>query len=102
MLAGLPGTAVMLSRRFTTSVTSQRSFTLSYTMPGAGSTTETETYTSAKSFKETFHGFRFTNPKTGITFRAAELIKQHVDPTVIYIAKHPFLTVRLEEFSHTQ
>jgi len=67
-----------------------------------GSTTEAETYTSIKSFKETFHGFRFTNPKMGIMFRAAKLIEHHVDPTVIYIAKHPFLTVHLEEFSHTQ
>jgi hypothetical protein len=98
MSVRLLGTTMTLSRRFTTSATSQRSFTLSYTMPGAGGTTETEIYPSAKFFRDTFHGVRFTNPKTGITVRAADL---DVDPTVVYVAKHPFLAVRLEESSHT-
>jgi hypothetical protein len=92
----------MLSRRFTTSATFQRSFTISFTMPGTGGNAETETYESAKSFRETFHGFRFTNPQTSKTYRAAELPAYHTDPTVVYIAKHPFLTTRLEEHSHTQ
>ena len=91
-----------LSRRFTTSATCQRSFTISFKMPRADGDTETETYESAKSFRETFHGFRFTNPQTGKTYRAAELPTYHTDPTVVYTAKHPFLTTRLEEHSHTQ
>jgi hypothetical protein len=68
-------------------------------MSKAGSTTETETYMSTKSFQDTFHRFQFTNPKMGNTFQAADLLEQHVDPTIVYIAKHPFLTVHLEGYS---
>jgi hypothetical protein len=91
-----------LSRRFTTSVTSSQRFTLSFTMPGADGDIETESYPSAKAFRDTFHGFRFTNPKTGMTLPAADLPKNHVDPTVVYIAKNPFLKARLEEYSYNQ
>ncbi|KIM87828.1 hypothetical protein PILCRDRAFT_3562 [Piloderma croceum F 1598] len=71
-------------------------------MPGADGDIETESYVSAKAFRDTFHGFRFTNPKTGITFGAADLPKNHVDPTTIYIAKHPFLKAQLKESSYNQ
>lgn len=35
--------------------TSQRHFTISYTIPGPGSDIETEIYSSAKAFQDTFH-----------------------------------------------
>jgi len=33
---------------------------------------------------------------------SASCLPEHVDPTVIYIARHPFLTARLEDYSHNQ
>lgn len=48
-----------------------------------------------------FTGFLFTNPETNKTFAATSL-PDHIDPTVTYIAKHPFLAARLEGYSHNQ
>jgi hypothetical protein len=91
-----------LSRRLSTSAISQRSFTLSFKIAGSNNETETETYNSAKEFQEIFHGFRFTNPKTGRTFKPLSLPEQHEDPAVVYIAKHPFLVAHLENYDHNQ
>ena len=46
-------------------------------------------------------GFLFTNPETNKTFVVTSL-PDHIDPTVTYIAKHPFLTAQLEGYSHNQ
>ena len=91
-----------LSCWLTTFATSQCSFTLSFTMSGTDGKTETESYKSTKAFQDTFHRFQFTNPKMGKTFWATDLPKCHVDPTIVYIAKHPFLKACLEEYSYNQ
>lgn len=98
MLVRLAGTT--LSRQLRTSAISKRHrgpLTLSFVIAG---TTETETYAFAKYFRNAFQGFRFTNPKTGNTFVAADLPKYHTDSSVVYIAKHPLLPARLDEYSH--
>ena len=96
----LLGTA--LSRRFTTSAVSHRYFTVSYIIAGTDNEEHTETYASSKNFQKSFSGFRFTNPKTGLTFNPEDLQEQHIDPTVVYIAKHPFFKARMEDYSHSQ
>jgi len=90
-----------LSRQLTTSAVSQRSFTFSYTIDGTRGETQTKIFASPKFFRNTFHGYRFTNPQTGHTYSAADLL-DHADSNVVYIAKHPFLTARLDEYSHNQ
>jgi len=91
----------MFRRQFKTSTAFNRSFTLSYVIPGKGNQVETETFLSPKCFRDAFPGFRFTNPNTKVTISASCLPK-HVDPTVMYTASHPFLTAQLEDYSHNQ
>jgi len=91
-----------LSRQFTTSAVSQRSFTISYIIAGTRGEIQTETYSSPKFFRNTFHGYHFTNPKTGYTYTPADLVNEHKDSTVVYIAKSAFFTVRLDEYNHNQ
>ena len=63
--------------------TSQRHFTISYTISGPGSDIETEIYSSAKAFQDTFHRL--------YTVGAVDPPEAHVDPIVVYIANNPFL-----------
>jgi hypothetical protein len=98
-----------LSRQLTTSATSKRHrgpLTLSFVIAGTRGHTETETYASAKYFRNAFQGYRFTNPKTGNTFVAADLPKHYTDSSVVYIAEHPFFTARrhpsLDGYSHNE
>jgi hypothetical protein len=42
------------------------------------------------------------NPKTGYTFKPEHLPAQHIDPTVVYIARHPFLVACMGNFNHNQ
>jgi len=101
MLAKVLGTIVY--RQFWTSAASKKSFTLSFIIPDFNKSDEivTETYSSAKDFRDSFPGFRFTNPNTHRTFPPSTL-PGVVDPTVVYIAKHPYLTARIQDKSHTQ
>ena len=70
-----------------TAAVSQRYTTLSYRTVGSGDEIITETYKSGKHLQLALHGFRFTNPKTGVTCPASELFNEHVDPSVVYIAR---------------
>lgn len=88
-------------RRLKTSNARNRPFTLSYIISGSDKGVKTATYESLKSFREAFSGFQFTNPKTKFTFPPSHLLN-HLDPDVVYIAEHPFLTARLEEYNHSQ
>lgn len=88
-------------RQLKTTSAFNRSFTLSYVIPGKGNQVETETFLSAKSFRDAFPGFRFTNPKTRVTL-SASCLPNHIDPSVIYTAKHPFLAAQLEDYSYNQ
>jgi hypothetical protein len=90
-----------LYRQFGTSAICNRSFTLSYIIPDKSNQVKTYTFVSAKYFRVSFSGFLFTNPKTDKTFAAASL-PDHVDPTITYIAEHPFLTTRQEGYNHNQ
>jgi hypothetical protein len=90
-----------LYRQFGTSATCNRSFTLSYIIPDKSNQVKTRTFVSAKDFRASFPGFTFTNPKNNETFAAA-FLPHHVNPTVTYIAEHPFLPARLEGYSHNQ
>ena len=90
-----------LYRQFGTSAICNRSFTLSYIIPDKSNQVKTYTFVSAKDFWISFSGFLFTNPKTEKTSIAASL-PDHVDPTVTYIAEHPFLTARQEDYSYNQ
>jgi len=48
-------------------------------------------------------GFDLPIPKPASHFEPQTCLNiYHVDPRVVYIAKHPFLTARLEEYSHNQ
>jgi hypothetical protein len=96
MLAKVLGTTVY--RQFGTSATSKKSFTLSFIISDINKSDDivTETYSSARDFRDSFPGFRFTNPNTDRTF-APSTLPGVVDPTVVYIAKHPCLTPRLQD-----
>ena len=77
-------------------------FKLSFIISGAkDSEIHTETYLSSESFSQGFQGFRFTNPKTNTTYAATNLFDD-LDPDVVYIAKHPFLSTRLDSHSQNQ
>jgi hypothetical protein len=99
MLVKALGTA--LFRQFGTSAICNRFFTLSYIIPDKSNQVKTYTFVSVKDFRSSFAGFLFTNPKTDKTFTATSL-PDHVDPTVTYIAEHPFLTAQQEGYSHNQ
>jgi hypothetical protein len=90
-------------RRLKTSNARNQPFTLSYIISGNDKGVKTATYESLKSFREAFSGFQFTNPRTKFTFPPSHLLN-HLEPDVVYIAEHPFLTARsgLEEYNHTQ
>jgi len=90
------------SSPYMTSAILQRSTTISYRIAGPGNEIFTETYESGKHFQRTFKGFRFTNPQTGVTYPASDLLDRHTDPSLVYVARHPFLAARLENYSHTQ
>ena len=79
----------------------QRAVLLSYIIPGHGDKVEKETFVSAKDLGYCFPGFRFTDPRTNNTFSARSL-PHHFDPSIIYIAKHPFFTTRVGDYSHNQ
>ena len=90
------------SPRFSTSAISGRSFTISFKIAGTKPEIHTETFASPKRFQEMFQGFRFMHPNTGFTCKPEHLLEKHTDPSVIYIAKHPFLVARMEEIDHNQ
>ena len=90
------------SRHFMTSAISQRHTTLSFRIAGSGGEIFTKTYTSKKDFQLASYGANFTNPKTGFTYPASELLNQHRDPSVVYIARHPLLPARSEDYDLTQ
>jgi hypothetical protein len=100
MLGKVPGS--VLRHHFRTSAACHKSsnFTLSYTMLGSKEV-ETETYVTVKEFREAYAGFRFKNPKTGTTHTSVGA-PTWIDPTITYLAKHPFLTTPIEEHSHSQ
>ena len=85
-----------------TSNARSRPLTLSYIISGSDKGVKTATYESLKSFRDAFSGFQFTNPKTKFTFPPSHLLN-HLDPDVVYVAEHPFLTARLpvEEYDYT-
>jgi len=89
------------SSHFMTSAISLRHTTISFRIVGTRDEIFTETYESGKHFQQSFHGFRFTNPQTGFTYAASDLLDQHTDPSVVYMGRHPFLAARLEHYSHT-
>ena len=81
--------------------------TISYTIPRTDKDSEIvkETYASSKSFTSSFPGFRFTHPKSGLTYSPAELLElvdHTIDPDVVYIAEHHFLSTKREEIIHSQ
>lgn len=91
----------MLYRQFgTKSTTCNRPFTVSFIIPGSSDQVETETFLRPKDFRDSFPGFRFINPKTTKAYTTTTL-PEHVDPTIIYIAKHPLLA-RLKDYRHSQ
>ena len=73
-------------------------------MPGMNNDLEIEkeTFSSPKSFTSCFSGFRFMNPKSGLTYSPSELLADQIDPKTVYIAKHYFLPSRLDEISPNQ
>jgi hypothetical protein len=100
MLAKVLG--MTLYCQFGTSAASKMSFTLSFIPDiNKGDEIVTETYSSTKDFHDLFPRFWFTNPNTDQTF-APSTLPGVVDPTIIYIVKHPYLTAQLEDKSHTQ
>ena len=94
-------TNVLIWHLKTSNACTNQPFTLSYIISGSDKGVKTATYESLKSFREAFSGFQFTNPKTKFMFPPSHLLN-HLDPDVVYIAEHPFLTARLQEYNHTQ
>jgi hypothetical protein len=88
-------------RGFATTATSLKPFTISFIIPDGRNQLETETYSSGKEFRLAFPGFRFVDPKTNVAISATS-IPDKVDPTVTYLAKHPFFVAPLEGYSHQQ
>jgi hypothetical protein len=76
------------------------SFTLSYIILGSNQVI-TENFSSAKAFRDSFHGFRFTNPtSTKRMHRPLYLIL--LIPLSCTRQKNTFLTVQPEDYSHNQ
>ena len=96
MLAMVLGTTVY--RRFGTSATLEKSFTLSFIISDINQRDKivTKTFLSAKDFCDFFPGFWFINPNTKQTF-ALSTLPSVVDPTVVYIVKHLCLTTWLQD-----
>jgi hypothetical protein len=99
MLVKALGTTIR--RQLATSAASNRPLTLSFIISGGGDQVQTESFVSASEFRKAFSGFRFTNPKTNNT-HPVDALPNHIDPSVVYVAKHPFLEAWLDDFSHNQ
>ena len=69
-------------------------------MPDKSNKVKTYTFVSIKDFRliDWFSVHKFWDKQKF----AATSLPDHIDPTVTYIAKHPFLTARLEGYSHNQ
>jgi hypothetical protein len=90
-----------ICHQLATSASSCKSFKFTFVLRDKLNEVNSIKFETVEVFNDTFRGFYFMDPNTCKMYSYKALPKI-VDPAVVYIADHPFLTTRLEERSHNQ